>query len=194
MTTSRQDRQREPGPVSAENRPLSLADHLQWVHDMLRRDLAAVQLLATAVSAGASTEDVHSQLRDLQSSGPLFQLRVNCLTFCQTLHSHHRNEDVSLFPAVRRTAPHLSSTIDRLETDHRVVARLLEEVEAHAQGLESQSVREALVAALTALSTHLLHHLELEEATLQPILDDWTERPEHLPKELSDAISARAAH
>ena len=168
-------------------RPQALVDQLRWVHDMLRRDLDTIQQLAVRVRDGASTTDVQAGLRDLQSNGPLFQLRVNCLSYCQTLESHHRNENAVLFPAVRRAAPQLRATVDQLEADHRVVASLLDEIENLAHDLSGSPARQALVAALELLATNLLRHLELEETTLQPILDTWSSWPEDAPTELHDA-------
>jgi iron-sulfur cluster repair protein YtfE (RIC family) len=167
-------------------RAAGMAGQLRWVHDMLRRDLVTVQDLAAAVVDGASPGSVQAGLRALQSQGPLFQLRVNCLSYCQTLHAHHHTEDVALFPAARRSAPHLTATIDRLEADHRVVSGLLDQVEEHARGLDDRAVRRALVEALTDLSTTLLEHLELEEATLGPVLDTWSEWPERAPAEIRE--------
>lgn len=167
--------------MTNESRRQGLSDHLRWVHDMLRRDLVAVRQLAAAVAEGATHEDIYSGLRDLQSSGPLFQLRMNCLGYCQIVHAHHRNEDDSLFPAVRQAAPQLGRTIDRLEADHRIVARLLDQVEEHASRLDGPDTRQLLVDALHDLATHLLEHLEAEEEALQPVLDSWSTWPDQTP-------------
>ena len=104
--------------------------------------------LAARAAGGATTADVRAELNELQSRSLLFQLRANCLGYCQIVHSHHGHEDALLFPAVRRTAPHLSKTVDRLEADHRVVSALLDRVEELADGLDDQPTRQALVVAL----------------------------------------------
>ncbi len=158
-------------------RPEALGDQLRWVHDTLRRDLAAVRELAGRVAEGAPTRDVRQRLAELESRGPLFQLRANCLGYCQLLHSHHGGEDDVLFPAVRRAAPHLASTVDRLEADHREVAAMLNDIEALAHDLDDSSRRAALVEALTRLSSGLLEHLAHEEETIGPVLDSWDEWP-----------------
>ena len=144
---------------------------------MLRRDLGTVRELATRAAGGASTADVRAELNDLQSRSLLFQLRANCLGYCQIVHSHHGHEDALLFPAVRRTAPHLGKTVDRLEADHRVVSALLDRVEELADGLDEQPTRQDLVVALTRLSTDLLEHLAFEEESIGPVLNSW----EHWP-------------
>jgi len=145
---------------------------------MLRRDLAAVQGIAAAAAAGEPAEQVRHDLSALQTSGPLLRLKANCLGYCQLVHSHHSGEDSLLFPAVRRAAPHLAATIDRLEADHRAVSDLLDRIEAAAHDLgHVTTARARLVAALDLLSTHLHDHLAFEERSLAPVLGTWTHRP-----------------
>jgi iron-sulfur cluster repair protein YtfE (RIC family) len=147
---------------------------------MLRRDLAAVRQLAAAAAEGASAPDIRAGLHRLQSRGPLFQLRVNCLSYCQTLHSHHRGEDAGLFPAVRRAAPELGRTVDRLEADHRLVSDLLDGIEESVRTLDDATLpadRAHLVEALDTLSAHLLEHLDVEEEALAPVLLSWKTWP-----------------
>ena len=163
--------------TTSTERPGALGDQLRWVHDILRRDLAAVRELAGRVAEGASAQEVRDHLAELESQGPLFQLRATCLGYCQLLHSHHSGEDELLFPAVRRAAPHLAATVDRLEADHREVSTVLNEIEALAHDLDEASARTALVDALTRLSTGLLEHLAREEETMIPVLDSWGEWP-----------------
>ena len=157
-----------------------LLRELRWVHDMLRRDLKTCGELADAAAAGAPAADLRDELDRLASRGPLFELKVNCLRYCRLVHSHHGGEDVALFPEVRRSAPHLGAVVDRLEADHRVVSDLLDEVEAAARKLDDADATDArtrLVDALTALSAHLLEHLEFEEEALAPVLLAWGRWP-----------------
>jgi iron-sulfur cluster repair protein YtfE (RIC family) len=158
-----------------------LLRELQRVHDMLRRDLSSCSSLAEAASAGAPSAHLRDELERLASRSPLFQLKVNCLRYCQLVHSHHGGEDVALFPAVRRSAPHLSAIVDRLEADHRVVSDLLDEVEAAAHRLDEAhagKARSRLVEALSGLSAHLLEHLNREEEALAPVLLTWEHWPD----------------
>ena len=82
-----------------------LLDELTWVHDAIRHDLAICRKLADDVAAGATQGQVDEQLRALRTNGPLWQLRVNCLTYCRHVHAHHGLEDALLFPALRRANP-----------------------------------------------------------------------------------------
>lgn len=167
--------------TSTQAAPNPLLAQLRWVHDMLRRDLAAVRELAGEVARGAPAAGIQEGLHGLRTRGGLFQLRVNCLRYCHFVHEHHTNEDVALFPAVRRSAPRLGATVDRLEADHRVVAGLLDEIELTARVLEGgdAAARTRLVEALETLSSHLLEHLAFEEEALAPVLASWTAWPSH---------------
>ncbi|SNT64666.1 Hemerythrin HHE cation binding domain-containing protein [Asanoa hainanensis] len=156
-----------------------LLDELKSVHNMLKRDLAAVRKLADAAASGAPAKNVRAGLTKLKSNGPLFQLRVNCLSYCQVVHNHHHNEDEALFPAVVRAAPHLKATVAKLKADHRLVEDMLYEVEGAARQLGGNDAapRRKLVAALRALSDHLLEHLAYEETQLGPVLANWKTWP-----------------
>lgn len=148
---------------------------------MLRRDLATVRRIADEAATGASAARLQEGVRRLQSNGPLFQLKANCLSYCQVVHHHHHLESALLFPAVRRSAPHLKETVDRLEADHRLVSELLDQVEgaARALGGDDAAVRGKLVEALRTLSEHLLAHLKFEEESLAPVLATWRRWPFH---------------
>ncbi|WP_203716194.1 hemerythrin domain-containing protein [Asanoa siamensis] len=156
-----------------------LFDELRSVHRMLRRDLAAVRRLADAAAGGAPARDVRAGVAKLKTNGPLFQLRVNCLSYCQVVHRHHHNEDESLFPAIVRAAPHLRTTVAKLKADHQQVADLLDQVEGAARqlGAKDPAPRARLVTALRALSDHLLEHLAYEEDKLEPVLAQWKTWP-----------------
>lgn len=155
----------------------SMLAELIWVHGMVRQDLRTCLELAEAVAAGAPAEEVRTGIRALQTGGPLFQLRVNCLRYCQFVHHHHTAESVLLFPAVRQAAPELGAAVDRLEADHRRVADLLDAVESAAAALGGPGdpdTRQQLIGALTELAAQLLEHLDFEETALAPVLRAWT--------------------
>lgn len=153
---------------------------LKWVHGLLRRDLRVLEDLAAQVTAGTSPARIRSTVRSLQTKSPLWQLRVNCLRYCQFLHGHHGREDVQLFPALRRSNPALAPAVDRLQADHRKVSDLLDQVQALAGLLgsdDSAETRGRLVITLNTLGTHLLEHLDFEEKTISPTLLQWRRWP-----------------
>jgi iron-sulfur cluster repair protein YtfE (RIC family) len=151
----------------------ALFGELQWVHAMVRRDLATVEQLAAAVAEGLPGEAVQAQLAELKTNGPLWQLKVNCLRYCSFVHAHHRAEDVLLFPTLRRANPALGPVVDRLESDHRRVSDLLDAVEAAARdltGTGSDGARGRVVETLGELHAHLLDHLAYEEREAGPTI------------------------
>ena len=153
---------------------------LLWVHAMIRRDLATVRRLAERARDGAPAEEVRAVLRGLQTEGPLWKLRVNCLAYCRFVHAHHSIEDIHLFPILRRAEPALGSAVDRLEADHLRIAGHLEAVEAAGVGLEVEEEtgrRERLVEALDGLAEHLVAHLAFEEEAIGPTLSRWDRLP-----------------
>lgn len=150
--------------------PNPLFEELLWVHGMIRRDLETVQRLAADVDDGLAAPEVAGRLEELKTNGPLWRLKVNCLHYCRFVHSHHRLEDVALFPAIRRIDPGLDSVVEKLEADHRAVAERLGEVERGAEALtedDGGDARRALSAALERLATTLLDHLSFEERELE---------------------------
>jgi hypothetical protein len=151
----------------------ALFDELLWVHSVLRRDLATVERLAGEVADGMSGDDLERELETLKTAGPLWQLKVNCLRYCRFVHSHHRAEDVMLFPVLRRADAEIGPVVDRLEADHLRVSDLLDVIEAAAAQLtedEREDVRGRVVAGLRDLHTHLLEHLDYEELNAGPAL------------------------
>jgi iron-sulfur cluster repair protein YtfE (RIC family) len=147
---------------------------------MLRRDLSIVRELADRVESGLPAEELRTELRSLQTTGPLWQLRVSCLQYCRFVHGHHRLEDIALFPAIRRSDPGLGSVVDRLQADHRRVSELLEEVEESAGELSEAGGpdgRARVTAALRELEQHLLQHLDFEEESVGPAIRRWEDIP-----------------
>jgi hypothetical protein len=166
------DRTIEPGA--------HLFAELQWVHEKIRHDLAVCDDLAARVADGLPADEVRAEIRELQTSSPLWRLRVNCLYYCRFVHAHHHGEDIMLFPALRASNPGLAPVVDKLEADHRVVSDLLDEVEAAADALvaeEAGETRGRIVRALGALRGELIAHLSYEERMAGPTIRSWSSWP-----------------
>ena len=69
---------------------------LLWVHSAIRRDLEIVEKLAAEVSEGLPGEALQDALGELETTGPLWQLKMNCLNYCGHVHAHHSAENVLL--------------------------------------------------------------------------------------------------
>lgn len=143
-------------------------EELLWVHAMIRRDLDAVSRLAAEVVAGRPAAEVRGEIADLKHDGVLWRLKVNCLHYCRFVGHHHRLEDLAVFPTLRTIDPDLEPVLDRLETEHRRVATLLEQIEDSAERLDAdERVRERVAGGLEELGALLLDHLEFEEDQLE---------------------------
>ena len=107
----------------------------EWVHDMIRRDLALIQQMAADTAAGEPAGTIRRGIRALASASPIWQLKAGCLRHCRFVHSHHSHESYLLFPALRQANPALNPVVDKLEADHQHVSTLLDEVEAATEDL-----------------------------------------------------------
>jgi hypothetical protein len=160
----------------------ALVAELKWIHGLIRHDLEIVRQVSDHVMTGAPAGDIREQIGKLETSSPLWQLRVNCLHYCRFVHTHHTLEDVALFPELRRSNPALGPVVDKLEADHKVVSDYLDEIDALSRQLmkiDTAETRAELRAALSGLSEHLLAHLAFEEVEIAPTLLQWEKWPHH---------------
>jgi len=177
---------------ASSSRGEALVNELKWVHGMIRRDLQTVRALAAAVADGLPGAEAAQTVRSLQVSGPLWQLKVNCLQYCRFVHMHHHGESALLFPRLRESNPALGPVVDKLEFDHAAVSDLLDDVSAAAMALAADEgpageeaargeavggeaeVRGRLSSGLADLSAVLLAHLDYEEEQISDTLRTWT--------------------
>ena len=161
----------EAKPETARGR--AMFEELHWVHSVIRRDLKIVEQLAADVNEGLPGEAVEDALGELKTSGPLWQLKVNCLRYCRHVHAHHGAEDGLLFPALRAAESSIGPVVDRLEADHARVSDLLDVVEAAARTLtetDHGDARQRMIDGLRDLHVHLLEHLDYEELRVGPTI------------------------
>jgi hypothetical protein len=161
----------EAGPETAQGR--AMFQELLYIHGAIRHDLQVVERLAGGVMDGLAADRVQAQIKDLQTNGPLWQLKVNCLRYCRFVHLHHRMEDVAFFPSLRAANPAIAPVVDKLEADHRVVSDLLDEVEEAAAALDEddcEASRRRVADGLEGLARELLEHLDFEERSAGPTI------------------------
>ncbi|MFF4447986.1 nitroreductase/quinone reductase family protein [Streptomyces sp. NPDC001502] len=130
-----------------------IAGKLLDVHGWLRAQLALVRELAREEPQGAAAASLG------------LQLRQHCLAFCHSLEFHHRSEDAGLFPYLEQQHPHMREFFRRIGSEHRVIARLQEEL---AGALDAPGAR--FSERVERLSRELEAHLDGEEAQLLPVL------------------------
>ena len=143
------------------------------MHGVIRRDLNTVQRLAEAVLAGLDPDDLQRELNRLETTGPLWQLKVNCLRWCRFVHGHHDFEDSAWLPALRDADPSMGPVVERIDEEHRRISDQLDEVAAAAGALterDGSDARGRVVDALNDLAEDLLEHLAYEELAVGPTL------------------------
>ncbi|WP_214415011.1 hemerythrin domain-containing protein [Sphaerisporangium fuscum] len=150
--------------AAEHSRLTAFGDHLIALHDELRRDIAALREEASHLPA------------DGETAGPLTlpqRLHSHCLSFCEALDAHHTTEDRTVFPFLAQEHPELSEVLDRLTSDHRVMATLLTDLREVAATPSAPGFH----ADLERLSVELLTHLDREEHYLVPVLNAVTHSP-----------------
>ena len=149
---------------------------LLYIHSHLRQDLETVRRLAAEARDGLSPETILAEIRNLQTSSPLWRLKFGCVRYCRFVNAHHAIEDQALFPIIRARDPSLGTDVDRLEADHLVGHAITDRIAAVADRIPTDASgvsRFELAAALTELEGHLLGHLTFEEASIGPLLSTW---------------------
>ncbi|MBF8192467.1 nitroreductase family deazaflavin-dependent oxidoreductase [Nonomuraea sp. K274] len=122
----------------------AFGDELVMIHDHLRGELARLR-------AGES---------------PARDLRAHCLAFCDAMAFHHSGEDRVAFPHLERLFPELEEPLDRLRSEHVVIAGLVEEL----RGATEPATLERVAGEMEA-------HFAYEEEQLVPVLNSLTEVP-----------------
>ncbi|WNV86547.1 nitroreductase/quinone reductase family protein [Umezawaea sp. Da 62-37] len=154
-------RRSEPAPPEVT----TLAGKLVEVHGWLREQLVQVRVEADEYFAARNRPG------PAPAPGLGLQLRKHCLEFCDALAFHHRGEDGAVFPGVRHHHPHLGEVLDRLDDEHRVMARVQAGLLVLLDDIGTADP-EPFRAALTRLSDELRAHLDHEEEFLLPVLAD----------------------
>ncbi|GAA3282870.1 nitroreductase/quinone reductase family protein [Streptomyces lavendulae subsp. grasserius] len=153
---------RTPGEVR------TLAGKLLEVHTWLRAQLRHV---SAETEAHLAARAAHTGPGGPPAPGIGLQIRQRCLAFCQSLEFHHTGEDAHLFPGIAAHHPHLADTFERLREEHRTVARIQSEL-VDLLGRVAIAEPERLRAGLRRMTEELTAHLDHEERTLLPLLEE----------------------
>ena len=155
------------------DRGRAMFEELLWIHSVIRRDLKIVEQLAADVGDGLPGEAVEEAFGELKTTGPLWQLKVNCLRYCRFVHAHHGARGRAAVPRPPGSRSPRSAGRDRLEADHARVSDLLDVVEAAARELtetDGGDARRRVIDGLQDLHSHLLEHLDYEERNAGPTI------------------------
>lgn len=102
-------------------------------------------------------------------------LGVYCATYCRVVTGHHTLEDRSVFPHLRGRDPGLDPVIDRLASEHEVIADLLERIDGALVALVAAEpgAMDEVRAAVDLLTDAMVSHLSYEERELVEPLARW---------------------
>ncbi|MFD8981415.1 nitroreductase/quinone reductase family protein [Streptomyces sp. NPDC059564] len=169
----------EPDGWQGPGEVRTLAGKLLEVHTWLRAQLRHV---SAETEAHFAARAAHSGPGEPPAPGLGPQIRQRCLAFCRTLEFHHTSEDAHLFPGIAAHHPHLAGTFERLREEHRTVARIQDELVALLGGL-AIAEPERFRTELGRMSTELTAHLDHEEETLLPLLEEVPWPPAGPPRQ-----------
>ena len=102
-------------------------------------------------------------------------LLAHCLGFCAALTAHHEGEDGGLFAELLRVRPDLEATVDALEEDHWLIARILgtvQELARESQGGVTPERERRIQGELDGLAAIMESHFRYEERAIGAALDD----------------------
>ena len=141
---------------------------LVQVHDMLRRELAAIRDLITQVQKGAiDAGQARSELSQMTIRQNSWTLGAYCESYCRVVTQHHSIEDAAVFPYLRTVEPGLGPVLDRLSDEHGLIHRVIESVDRALVRHITQPDDLTELQDLTDLLTDtLLSHLAYEEREL----------------------------
>jgi hemerythrin-like domain-containing protein len=90
-----------------------------------------------------------------------------CAAYCRVVTAHHAIEDAHLFRDLRRGDPSIGPVLDRLSSEHEIIAGLITEVDAALVAMiEDEARLEDANRAVDRLAGALLPHLQVEEDQL----------------------------
>jgi hemerythrin-like domain-containing protein len=133
------------------------------VHDMFRRQFAAIPGLVSDVREG-----------DAAQVAIVADHVVWMVTF---LHAHHEGEDLHVWPTLLERVPtEVDPLVYTMEAQHEGLARALDELAVKAKAWRMSSAaqeRDTVASAATELLLRIAEHLDLEELEVLPLIDRY---------------------
>jgi alkanesulfonate monooxygenase SsuD/methylene tetrahydromethanopterin reductase-like flavin-dependent oxidoreductase (luciferase family)/hemerythrin-like domain-containing protein len=144
------------------------AQQLVDIHDHLRSELEQLYALVHQVESGLmEVGRARSLVNTMTMRQNNWTLGAYCESYCRVVTTHHTIEDRSLFPDLRARDASLGPVIDRLELEHHVIAKVLDDVDRALVSLVSEPhAIDKLRRAVDLLSDTLVSHLSYEERML----------------------------
>lgn len=156
--------------VQSPDEPRPDTSDMLGIHRVFRGQLQLAPELITSVAAG-----------DLGHAG---RIAAHYLFLLEVLHHHHDGEDRLLWPKLEKRAPRQVQLIERMEAQHKEVARLVPQVDgqlrvwsAGADPAEASQLSRLIAELALVLEVHLAEEeefiLPLAEAHLS--VDEWAQ-------------------
>ncbi len=144
------------------------ARHLIDVHDHYRRELTQLRDLLRQVKQGsASISQARGRLNTMALDAADGAFSEVCRAHCRSLTEHHRLEDRSIFPHLRRSQRNLQAVLDRLDEEHHTIHALLTDVDrALVRLARNPGDYVPITAAVDLLTDTVLSHFAYEEREL----------------------------
>ena len=158
--------------VAEPDTAMRAASLLVQVHDHLRQELGRLVEAVQEVAAGRlDAADARSLLNELTMRQNSWQLGSFCAAYCRVVAIHHTIEDRRLFPDLAAREPALLPVVERLESEHAVVAEVLDRLDRALVAMVADAARiDVVEREIAELSDVLLSHLAYEERELvEPI-------------------------
>ncbi len=147
--------------------------HLRLIHDLFRRELAAIVQVRDDVKAGrAGPGELRSQINVMTLRRGYEQFGSFCAQYCRAVTMHHSIEDRHLFPQLRSVDGELGPVLDRLEQEHLVIHGVLVDLDLASVDLASGDLArgdetfDEVDRLVDLLAARLLSHLDYEEDEL----------------------------
>ena len=144
------------------------ARHLVQVHDHLRAELTQIRdLIGQVRDSETGVAQARSAINQMTLRSNSWTLGAYCASYCRIVTGHHSLEDQAVFPHLRAREPDLGPVIDRLASEHEIIHKVLEDVDAELVELvRNPGDFSRLQQAADVLTDVLLSHLAYEEAQL----------------------------
>lgn len=156
-----------PADAAYSARGRAVATHLIDVHDRLRAELTQIRDLIRQVRDAESAAEARSAINQMTLRNNRWTLGAYCASYCRIVTGHHSLEDEAVFPHLRAREPGLGPVIERLASEHEIIHKVLEDLDAELVALLARPGGFGrLQQAADVLTDVLLSHLAYEEAQL----------------------------
>jgi hemerythrin superfamily protein len=165
--STRPDGPQPPGDAAYSAHGRAIAGHLIEVHDHLRAELTQIRDLIRQVRDAEGAAQARSAINQMTLRNNRWTLGAYCASYCRVVTGHHSLEDQAVFPHLRAREPGLGPVIDRLASEHEIIHKVLEDLDAELVALLARPGDfTRLQRAADVLTDVLLSHLAYEEAQL----------------------------